>query len=112
MEQKDTRTIYDLIRNVLDARTHNNLTGVLYAFQKDSSRLRTILEANAISDGTEFDIRQFNRHPICVLWSDFITILTGSETGMRFTRSYIWCENMQAQSGMCYPELPLPVDAN
>ena len=113
---EDNRTIYDLVANALDCQDASNLSGVVHSFSRDITRLRTLLNEQM---GDKFSTDILNRHPVCVLYSSKIASLSGSETGMRFSRAYVWCGGMRAQGNlknadgtMTYGELPLPVDAN
>lgn len=106
----DTRTMQDLVRNALQVQDACNMSGIVRSFAEDVSRLRTLLELAYKEDGstTKFSTDLLNRHPVCVLWSSKIADLSGSEVGMRFSRSYQWCKD--ATAGETLPDLP--VDAN
>lgn len=112
MDEVDTRTIYDLVRNAIWTQDASNLSGVVHSFSQDITRLRTLLEERLGVD--KITTTMINRHPICVLYSDKISQLSGSTVGLRFSRAYNWCKEMQDQRSLAttnnYPEVPLPGD--
>ena len=101
---EDYRTMSDLVKNVLDCQSAVNLSGIIYSFSKDISRLRILLNEQL---GDKFSTDILNRHPVCVLYASKIADLAGSETGLRFSRAYDFC--MLVAKGE-NPELP--PDAN
>lgn len=72
-EAPDTRTMTDLAKEALQVQDACNLSGVVHSFSRAITRLRALLEAEG-KGGTD----AVNRHPICSLWADKISTLTGS----------------------------------
>lgn len=67
-----SKTIKELAQDALDVQSACNLSGVIHAFSRTITKLRELLPGV----GTD----AINTHPICILWSDKIAALTGTQT--------------------------------
>ena len=65
------KTLSDLAREALQVQDACNLSGVVRSFAVAIGRLRELLP----HAGTD----EINTHPICMLWSDKIASLTGTQ---------------------------------
>jgi hypothetical protein len=77
------KTIKELAQEALDIQSACNLSGVVHSFSRAMTELRR-LEPTLGTDG-------YNTHPISLLYSSKIASLTGSESGLEFSRAYDWC---------------------
>lgn len=77
-EREDTRSMADLAREALAVQDACNLSGVAHGFSRSISRLRALLREEGV-EGTDY----VNGHPLCLLWSDKIAQLTGTQSSDR-----------------------------
>lgn len=79
------RTMQELCKEVLDVQNASNLSGVVHAFSRAMTDLRTLLE-----NEPGFNTETINQHPVSILYSDKITSLTHSDTAA-FSKAYEFC---------------------
>jgi hypothetical protein len=80
------KTIKELSQDALDCQMACNASGVIHSFSRAITDLRAVLSSEP---GFSTDV--LNRHPICVLYSSKIASLTGSESGLEFSKAYEAC---------------------
>lgn len=79
------KTLNQLAQEALDVQDACNLSGVAISF---ANAMKDLCEhANAGGHGTDWK----NTHPVAVLWSSKIASLTGSDSGIGFSRAYEEC---------------------
>lgn len=86
-------TMKQLAREALDVQNACNLSGVVHGFSRAISHLRALLP----DAGTD----EINHHPICILWADKISSLTGTQAIMSITTitaAYLWAEQEAVKS--------------
>ena len=77
------RTMKELCQEAIDIQTASNLSGVVHAFSRAMTDLRTLLDKDE-----NFSTEMLNRHHVSILFSDKIASLTGSEHGVAFSNAY------------------------
>lgn len=80
------KTIKDLANEALLVQDACNLSGIVHSFSRAITRLRELYP----DKGTEF----YNTHPVCVLFSDKIASLTGSDSSSAFEKAYEECKEL------------------
>ncbi len=103
--EDDNRTMYDLVRNVMDAAHASNLSGVVHSFSRDIRRLRTLMQ-----EGGYNSTDMLNRHPVCIMWAQVISNITQWDAGLTFSDCYNWCGTVKERGPEAdpksYPPLP------
>ena len=84
-------TLAQLAQNALDASNASNLSGVVISFARDIQSLRLL----AREQGWESS-EKTNSHPVSVLYSQAIGNITGSESGLAYSKAYEACKDMCA----------------
>lgn len=105
MEQEDTRTMQDLVRNALQVQNAVNMSGIVYSFAKDISRLRALMNEQL---GNMFSTDKLNKHPVCIMYTSKLESLCHAEHGTFYRNAQEWCEQVLKQKPE-EPVLPLPV---
>lgn len=73
-EKKEPRIWKSMAQEALDVQDACNLSGVVHSFSRIITEVRNRLELDG-TIGTE----AVNRHPVCILFSDKIAHLTGTQ---------------------------------
>jgi hypothetical protein len=105
MDQEDTRTMHDLVRNALGCQDGVNLSWIVYIFAKDVARLRVLLNEQL---GNEFSTTKLNQHPVCIMYTSKLESLCHAEHGTYYRNAQEWCDNVLKQEPG-EEILPLPV---
>lgn len=92
-----------LAQNALDASNDSNLSAVVISFARDILSLRLL----AREQGWE-STDKINSHPVSVLYSQAIGNITGSESGLAYSKAYEACRDMARST----PEYDTPSPAN
>ena len=92
------RTLNELCKEAIGIQGACNLSGVLHSFSRAITDLREVFP----TEGTDF----FNRHPVCVMFSDKIASLTNTQTGncVCVSDAYAFClrmSNEDKKSAVC-----------
>ena len=82
-------TLAQLAQNALDASNACNLSGVVISFARDIQSLRLLAREQGW-DSSE----KINSHPVSVLYSQAIGNITGSESGLAYSKAYEACKDM------------------
>lgn len=95
-EQKVTKVLTwkELAQTALDVQNACNLSGVVHGFSHIITCVRTRLEAEG-KGGTD----NVNKHPVCILFSDKIAHLTGTQHfgDDNVARAYNWAHDLTSK---------------
>lgn len=83
------KTLEQMANDALNVQSAVNLSGIVHSFSLIMTDLRDILEKEE-----NFSTTMLNEHPICILFSDKIASLTGSENSSAFGTAYNWAQEV------------------
>lgn len=89
-EKKEPRTWKSMAQEALQVQDACNLSGVVHSFSRIITEVRARLELEG-----KLSTEVVNQHPVCVLFSDKVAHLTGTQSfgGDSVTNAYKWAHS-------------------